>query len=68
MFVRLCNSILEVNTKKYSFWLKYINYLGYIITWGDIKPDPKKFQGIINLGITTNTNQLLFLLFQRGVG
>ena len=35
---------------KCSFGLKEIPYLGYVITREDIKPDPKKVQGIIDLG------------------
>ena len=41
---------LKVGTSKCSFGLKGILYLGYVITSEGIKPDPKKLQGIVDLG------------------
>ena len=32
------------------FWLKEIPYLGYVIKREGIKPDPKKVQGIMDIG------------------
>ena len=54
IFGRLQAAGLKVNAPKYSFGLKEIPYLGYAITWEIIKPDPKKLQGIMDLG-RTNT-------------
>ena len=48
---------MKVTAPKYSFWLKEIPYLGYIITREGIKPDPKKFQGIIDLGLPTTSTE-----------
>ena len=46
---RLRAAGLKVNVPKFSFGLKKIPYLGYIITREGIKPDPKKVQGIMYL-------------------
>ena len=41
---------LKVNATKRSFGLKEIPYLGCVIIRENIKPDPKKVQGIMDLG------------------
>ena len=41
---------LQVNEPKWSFGLKEIYYLGYVITRDGINLDPKKLQGIMYLG------------------
>ena len=46
---------LKINAPKCSFGLKDIPYLGYVITREGIKPDPKKLQGIMDLGRSTTT-------------
>ena len=38
-----------------SFGSKYIPYLGYVTTREGIKPDPKKVQGIMDLGLLATT-------------
>ena len=53
IFGRLSAEGLKVNDTKCSFGLKDIPYLGYVITKKGIKPDPKKLQGIMDLGQTT---------------
>ena len=50
IFYRMCASGLQVNAPKCSFGLKYIPYLGCIITREGIKPDPNKVQGIMDIG------------------
>ena len=47
---RLHATGLEVNAPKCILGLKKITYLGCVITRGCIKPDPKKVQGIMDLG------------------
>ena len=42
IFARLRSTGLELNATKWSLGLKYITYLGCVITWGGIKPDPFK--------------------------
>ena len=54
---RLCAAVLKVNAPKCSFGLKETPYLGYVITWEGMKPDPKKVQGIINLGLPNSTTE-----------
>ena len=39
------------------FGLKEIPYLGYVITRDGIKPDLKKVQEIMDLGLTTTTTE-----------
>ena len=42
IFWRYKKAGLKVNASKYSFGLKEIPYLGYIISIDGLKPDPKK--------------------------
>ena len=49
IFRRLRAAGLKDNAPKCSFGLKYIPYLGYVITREGIKPDLKKVQGIMDL-------------------
>ena len=56
IFGSLSSAGLKVNATKFSFGLKGITYLGYAITREGINPEPKKVQGIMDLGRTyTNT-------------
>ena len=50
IFARLRIAGLKVDSPKFSLGLKWIPYLGYVITQEGIKPDPKKVQGIMDLG------------------
>ena len=62
MFGRLRAAGLKVNAPKYSFGLKWITRLGYVITREFIKPDPKKLQGVIDIGqpyTTTKTRAII---------
>ena len=49
IFVILRAAGLKYNYPKWSFGLKKIPYLGYVITWEGIQPNPKKVQGIMDL-------------------
>ena len=62
MFGRLRAAGLKVNTPKCSFGLKDITYRGYVITQDGIKPDPKKVQGIMDLGRPTTTTEAQALI------
>ena len=53
----MSTSGLKLYATNFSFGLKEITYLGYIITRELIKPNPKKVQGIIDLGWTTTTTE-----------
>ena len=57
IFGKLRAEGLKANAPKFSFRLKDIPYLGYVITWDVIKPDPKKVQGIMDLGRPTTTTE-----------
>ena len=49
IFGRLSATGLKVNAPKFSFGLKDIPYIVYVITQDGIKPDPKKLQSIMDL-------------------
>ena len=42
--------------------LKEIPYLGYVITWEGIKPDPKKLKRIVDLWRPTTTTEVQALI------
>ena len=62
IFVRLRAAGLKVNAPKCSFGLKEIPYLGYVITREGIKSEPKKVQGIVDLGRTSTTTEARALI------
>ena len=62
IITRLHASGLKVNSPKYSSGLKEIPCLGYVITREGIKPNPKKVQGIMDLGRTATTTELRALI------
>jgi hypothetical protein len=41
-FIRLCDAGLKINAAKSAFCAQEIEYLGYILTRGGIKPQPNK--------------------------
>ena len=51
-------SALKVHSPKCSFGLKDIPYLGYVITREGIKPEPKKVQGIMDIGRPSTTTEV----------
>ena len=62
LFGILRAAVLKYNAPKYSFWLKGIPYLGYVIIRGGIKPYPWKLQSIIDLGLPTTTTEARALI------
>ena len=66
IFGRLRTAGLKVGAPKCSFGLKGIPYLGYVITRRCKKPDPKKVQGIMDIGLPSNTteSQALIVMVQ----
>ena len=62
IFGRLSATGLKVNAPKFSFGLKDIPYLGYVITRGVIKIDPKKVQGIMDIGRPYTTTEARALI------
>ena len=57
IFSRLRAAGIKLNYNKCSFGLKDIPYLDYIITREGIKPDPKKVQGIMDIGRPTTRTE-----------
>ena len=66
IFGRMRASGIKVNAPKCSFGLKDIPYLCYVTTREGIKPDPRKVQGIMDLGqpATTNESRSLKVIIQ----
>ena len=62
IFGRLCAAGLKVSGPKFSFWLKDIPYLVYVIKSEVIKPDPKKVKGIMDIGGTATTTEAQALI------
>ena len=62
IFGRLRATGLKVNVTKCSFRLKEIPYLGYVITREGIKPNPRKVQGIMDIGRTHTTTEARALI------
>ncbi len=52
------NAGLKVNATKFVFYVQETEYLGYILTRGGIKPQPKKVQAILALNLPNNVKEL----------
>ena len=62
VFSRLFAAGLKVTFPKYIFGSKDIPYLGYVITWGGIKPDPKNVEGVLDIRWPTNITEARALI------
>jgi hypothetical protein len=58
VFVRLRNAGLKINATKSVFCAQETECLGYILTRGGIKPQPKKVQAILALNLPNNIKEL----------
>jgi hypothetical protein len=58
VLTRLRDAGLKVNAAKSLFCAHEIEYLGYILTRGGIKPQPKKVQAILALNPPNNIKEL----------
>jgi hypothetical protein len=58
VFIQLCNAGLKVNATKSIFCAQETEYLGYILTRGGIKPQPKQVQAILVLNLPNNVKEL----------
>ncbi len=58
VFIRLRDAGLKVNVAKLFFCAQETEYLGYIITGGGIKPQPKKVQAILALSPPNKVKEL----------
>jgi hypothetical protein len=54
----LCNAGLKINATKSVFYAQETEDLGYILTRGGIKPQPKKVQAILVLNQPNNVKEL----------
>ncbi len=62
VLTRLRDAGLKVNAAKSSFCAHEIEYLGYILTREEIKPQPKKVQAILALNPPNNVKELRHFL------
>ncbi len=62
VLTRLRDTSLKVNAAKSLFCAHDIEYLGYILTRGGIKPQPKKVQAILALNPPNNVKELRHFL------
>ncbi len=58
VFIQLCDAGLKITATKSVFCAQATEYLGYILTRGGIKPQPKKVQAILMLNIPNNVKEL----------
>ncbi len=58
VFIRLRDAGLKINATKSVFCAQETEYLGYILTRGRIKPQPKKVQAILALNLPNNVKEL----------
>jgi hypothetical protein len=58
VFIQLCDAGLKINAAKSVFCVQETEYLGYILTNGGIKPQPKKVQAILALNLPNNVKEL----------
>jgi hypothetical protein len=58
VFIQLHDAGLKVNAAKPFFCVQEIEYLGYILTKGGIKPQPNKVQAILALNPPKSVKEL----------
>jgi hypothetical protein len=58
VFIQLCDVGLKVNAAKSFFCAQETEYLGYILTRGGFKPQPKKVQAILALNLPNSIKEL----------
>jgi hypothetical protein len=58
IFIRLRDAGLKINATKSVFCAQETEYLGYILTRGEIKSQPKKVQAILALNPPNNVKEL----------
>ncbi len=62
VFIWLLDAGLKINTTKSVFCVQETEYLGYILTRGGIKPQPKMVQAILALNPPNNIKELWWFL------
>ncbi len=58
VFIRLLDAGLKINATKSVYCVQETEYLGYILTRGCIKPQPKKVQAVLALNPPNNIKEL----------
>jgi putative transposase len=58
VFIRLRNACLKINATKSFFCTQETEYLGYILTRGDIKPQPHEAHAILVLNLPKSVKEL----------
>ncbi len=58
VFIQLRDAGPKINATKSIFCAQDTEYLGYILTRGGIKPQPKKVQAILALNLPNNIKEL----------
>jgi hypothetical protein len=58
VFIQLRDDGLKINAAKSFFCAQEMEYLGYILTRGGIKPQPKKVQAILALNLPKIVKEL----------
>jgi hypothetical protein len=58
VFIQLRNSGLKINATMSVYCAQETEYLGYILTRGGIKPQPKKVQAVLTLNPPNNVKEL----------
>ncbi len=62
VFIRLRDARLKISAAKSFFCAQEMEYLGYILTRGSIKPQPKKVQAILALNLPKRVKELRHFL------
>ncbi len=62
VFFSACRQCLKINATKSVFCVQETEYLGYILTRGGIKPQPKKVQATLMLNPPNNVKELQWFL------
>ncbi len=69
VFIQSRNAGLKVNAAKSFSCTQETEYLGYILTRGGVKPQPKKVQAIVALNSSNNIKELRqFLVWINTIG
>jgi hypothetical protein len=68
VFIQLRDAGLKINADKSFFCAQETEYLGYILTRGGIKPQPKKVQAILALNPPKSVKELQCFLWYNTTG
>ena len=66
VFTRIRKTGLKLNLEKYTFWMKWLPFLGHVIEAKGISPDPEKIIAVQNILPPKNVTQLCSFLGLAG--